>query len=86
MAKGRTDSVGSIRYSFRTLLEIQFPICRLYVQVGTVKLGPIRAFLRVFGPVRGSKLGAAQLALAGWLELGGMGWIWVAAVTIRLQS
>ena len=47
----------------------QFPVSRLYVQVGTVKLGPIRAFLRVFGPVRGSKLGAAQVALAGWLEL-----------------
>ena len=30
----------------------QFPVCRLYVQVDTVS------------PVRGSKLGAAQLALA----------------------
>ena len=39
-------------------------VCRLYVQVGTVKLSPIRALLRAFGPVRGSKLRAAQLALA----------------------
>jgi hypothetical protein len=31
---------------------------------GTVNLSPIRALLRAFGPVRGSKLGAAQLALA----------------------
>ncbi len=49
---------------------VQFPVCRLYVQVGTVKLSPIRALLRVFGPVRGSKLGAAQLALARKILIG----------------